>query len=492
MSTEEKINKTNLTARVIKVDSAMSSFMGYMPNPDEVLQNTGQAVGVYREMKTDPRIKSLLSVAKAGILGYAPLLEKDEAEDKVYSICEKAIDKVPVYEVVKRLLSAIDYGYSAVEVVWENQGGWWLPADVVLRKPERFSFSADGRLKHTQEGKLIDLYSQEYKWLVFRYDKDAENPYGTSALKACYWPWKFKKAGIEFWLMAAEKFAVPSILALFDTSEPEDKIRERALELSELLSSVQSGSGAALANIKDTKVLTANDAISEFKTLMDWCDTQIAYGIVGQSLSVQEAEHGTRAQAEVHAGTLASLGQNTCRELESPVQRLINWVVELNFGPHAIPPRFRFDLEAYATWQEVRDAIDRGIPVSTSALYSRYGLPEPSDEKDQFLKDGGSVVQGESISQGGISQGESIIQPGSDNIQKTALNGAQVSSLIDLATQVSNGELPVETALSIAQAAFPLIGKDKLIEIFERLTDKKLDLSDPGKKKQLRKTLTLS
>jgi phage gp29-like protein len=374
-----------LTARVIKPDE-LSAFLGYFPNPDEVLTNAGEAISIYREMKTDSRIKSLLRVAKAAVLNYPIQLEQGDATDAVMNLVKEAMADFSLYGAAKRLVSGgMDYGYAAVEVVWKNDG-YWRPIDAVARKPERFRFDVDGRLKYLLSGELIDLYAQAYKWLVWRHDKDAENPYGTSVLKSCYWPWKFKKAGLEFWLMAAEKFAVPSILALFESSGSDDQIRERAVELSSMLSSVQSGSGAALANIKDVKALEVSGALSEFRTLMDWCDTQIAYGIVSQSLAVQEAQNGTRAQAEVHEDTFLQTMKDNARELQPVLQQVLDWIVELNVGPGETAPRVVFDLSDYASWDTVRDAIDRGVPVSRSALYDRYGLPEPAGTDDAFVQ----------------------------------------------------------------------------------------------------------
>ncbi len=388
MKQASKTQTDRLSLRVIPATDLFSSFVGYMPNPDEVLRDTGERISVYREMRTDPRIKSLLALVKSSVLEYIPRLDQGESRPVVHEFVQKAVDPTLLYALEKRLLSAIDYGYSAVELVWKNRNGWWFPADVVLRKPERFVFDADGRLKYKDltTGGLIDLYDQAYKWLVYRYDKDAENPYGTSALKSCYWAWKFKKAGSQFWIMAAEKFSVPSILALFDTSEPEDKIRERALHLSELLSTVQSGSGAALANIKDVKLLTSPEKVSEFRSLMEWCDQQISYGITGQSLATQEAEFGSRAQASVHSDVLKTLAKGVCRELSEVLQRLVSYVVELNYGPGEAEPQIRFDLDEHATWDEVIAAIDRGVPVSKTALYSRYGVPKPSDDEDAFVR----------------------------------------------------------------------------------------------------------
>ena len=373
-----------MTARVIKMDD-ISSFIGYMPNPDEILRDTGEAISIYREMKTDARIKSLLAVAKAAVLNYPIQLEQGEASDSTMELTKEALGDLSFYGVAKRLLSAMDYGYAVVELVWKNDG-LWRPVDAVARKPERFRFDGDGRLKWLHYGELIDLYAQSYKWLVWRHDKDAENPYGTSALKACYWPWKFKKAGAEFWLMATEKFSVPSILALFDCADGEDKVRERAASLAEMLGQMSSGSGAALANIKDAKVLSVDGKLSEFKTLMDWCDTQAAYALVYQSLAVQEAENGTRAQASVHEDTFLATMKGQARELTPVLQEIVDWIVELNVGPGEPAPRVTFDLSDYASWEAITGAIDRGVPVSTSALYDRYHLPKPTDEADAFVK----------------------------------------------------------------------------------------------------------
>ncbi|OHD27284.1 MAG: hypothetical protein A2Y38_19370 [Spirochaetes bacterium GWB1_59_5] len=456
-----------LTARVIKTDE-LSGFLGYFPNPDEVLSNTGEAVSIYREMKTDSRIKSLLRVAKAAVLNYPIQLEQGDASDATMAMVEEAIADFSLYGAAKRLVSGgMDYGYAAVEVVWKNDG-YWRPVDAVARKPERFRFDAEGRLKYLHSGELQDLYAQAYKWLVWRHDKDAENPYGTSVLKSCYWPWKFKKAGLEFWLMAAEKFSVPSILALFESSGSDEQIRARAIELSSMLSSVQSGSGAALANIKDVKALEVSGGLAEFKTLMDWCDTQIAYGIVSQSLAVQEAQNGTRAQAEVHEDTFLQTMKDNARELQPVLQQVVDWIVELNVGPEEIAPRVVFDLSDYANWETVRDAIGCGVPVSRSALYDRYGLPEPADDDDAYVDLGKSTVAPP------LDIPATMEVPAASaiaDIQATALNGAQVSSLIELASQVSTGTLPLETARSIAAAAFPLVKAIDIDRIFTPLTD---------------------
>ncbi len=52
------------------------------------------------------------------------------------------------------------------------------------------------------------------------------------------------------------------------------------------------------------------------------------------------------------------------------------------------------------------------------------------------------------------------------NVAATALNGAQVQALVELAQQVTTGQLPLETAMAIATAAFPTVTTEVLDGIF--------------------------
>lgn len=62
-------------------------------------------------------------------------------------------------------------------------------------------------------------------------------------------------------------------------------------------------------------------------------------------------------------------------------------------------------------------------------------------------------------------------RPADGAIQDTALNGAQVASLLEIAIQAASKGLPIETAKEIAQAAFPAIGPEEIAKIFAPLVN---------------------
>ena len=70
----------------------------------------------------------------------------------------------------------------------------------------------------------------------------------------------------------------------------------------------------------------------------------------------------------------------------------------------------------------------------------------------------------------------------SGEIQKTGMNGAQIASLIKLASEVGEGLIPLKSAKAIAAAAFPLLSEAEINKIFANTTAKKQAKIDTPKK----------
>lgn len=222
-----------------------------------------------------------------------------------------------------------------------------------------------------------------YKFLIHRNDRGTGKPSGVSILRSVYWPWQFKKLGFKFWVMAAERIGVPSILALFETKTDVDA-KKRAQTLAEALHKIRSGSSLALGNVKDVKYLNAEGAIKDFDTLIAVCNTEISYGLTGQSLTTNEAQYGTRANAVLHDDTFAAVVSKDAQALQSTIQQLYDWFAAINF-PGRKPLTFEIDAGEAASWEAITRAIELKIPVSKRALYNRYKLPEPENDADSFV-----------------------------------------------------------------------------------------------------------
>lgn len=398
MKQTAKPTAREMTTAVL-TDNLLGTFLNYMPNPDDIASGTRESYDTYRQMRNDPRIKSLLNKIKTLTLNFSQHFKQGEnCPDNVYEFVKAIPLFKNMYKKQKRILSALDYGFSVSEVVWENpqtNGGKWIPANIITRKPERFYFDYDWNLFHTNAGINTEL-NQNYKWLIFQHDPDDENPYGTSVLRCVYWAWMFKRAGYEFWLQATEKFSVKSIIALFKSEGDEPTLQNRANTIANMLLGVESGSASAVANVDSIHELSMSGSLNEFNELVEACDTQICYGLTGQSIATSTTNGGSLALGEVQAELIYEDCKGIALELQNVMQKLVNWTVELNFGKDVEAPELEFDVTQKATFDEVFKAIEHGIPVSISALYDEYHLPRPANDDDSFVHEQNGMMLSDS------------------------------------------------------------------------------------------------
>ena len=388
-----KPTNKELTSQIIT--DGLLKFISYMPNPDDIASGTVDSYGTYRKMRTDPRIKSLLTKIKSAALNFPVHIVQGKADEKVYDFIRNLDIFKNMQKKSKRMLSALDYGFSVSELIWKIENGVYTPETFITRKPERFHFNNKWELFLNTSG-LKQKLDQDYKWLIYQHDPDDENPYGTSVLRCVYWAWCFKQAGYDFWLQATEKFSVKSLVALFNADGDENTIRDRASQIAEMLMGITSGSTAAVGNVQSIQDIGMSGDLSAFKDLVEACDTQISYGLTGQSIATATTNGGSLALGQVQADLMYEDCKGIALELQSVLQKIINWTVELNYGKGTAAPQIVFDVDRRASFEEIMKAIEKKIPVSKSALYSYYAIPEPKDDDDVFVMEDNSIMMSDS------------------------------------------------------------------------------------------------
>lgn len=368
-------NLKNLDVKIIKD----SPIWKYMPNPDTIIKTSGHGLRIYDEMKEDARIGSLFE-DRRNATSNLPCYITEVSNAKVNEYAASHLNEANLRKWGFVLLDgALKYGFQPAEIIWErDKKGYYYIAGLDCHDITRYRMNNDGHLFYDS---IIPL-NQDYKWIIHRNEGDSYNrQYGRAYLKRVYWPWKFKTLGWQFWLTATEKFSVPSLVVLFEQSDPK-KAKETANELAELILSLSSGSGGAMANIKGIQQITMGGSVSDFNTLIDACDLQISYGMTGQALATNKTETGTQALGTVQERTKMAAYKNDARALRYTLQKLVDYSIAVNFGEDEQSPEFSFDTEDKASFSEVMQAYQAGVPISRKALYSMYGLPEPENEED--------------------------------------------------------------------------------------------------------------
>lgn len=392
MGTDVKIPAGTMTRSVTASYQMFAGFAGQvMPNPDSLIKSKGVRFDTFREMLLDGTISGKFDQLFAWVLTkkltIKPASEKSKAAAETVKI---ALANVNIDRLLAEMLTATQFGYAVQEIIWKDpkqNGGAWLVDKVVGRVQERFGFGYDGKLKYNENGILKDI-SDQYKFIVMRHGFTNENYYGTPLLSKCYWHWMFKKAGFRFWITAAEKFGVPTVIALFQ-SDDEKEQSETAEYLAGELSKIQNDAAVALANVDSIQTLEASgNAQGMFKDFVDMCNAEISKAITGETMTSENGSgSGSFALSNTHADTLDVKTQGIANEIAQTLRdSIVSYITWLNHGFDAEVPAVVIKDVTDASWEQTRDAIDRSIPVSLQAVYDNYGIPQPKDDEDTFVK----------------------------------------------------------------------------------------------------------
>jgi phage gp29-like protein len=345
---------------------------------DEVLarRGGGQGLKIYQDLMRDPHVRSVMGKRRLAVVAREWSVEpaSDAPQDQqAAALVKEAYERIAFDRATLGLLGCLLTGFAVAEVVWETAelpglGGTWLvPAAIKTKNARRFVFDRDSNLRlltpaAPSEGEVLP----ERKFLVARYgEEETEDPYGLGLGNALFWPVFFKRQGIAYWNVFAEKFAQPTPVGEYEQGTPES---EQA-KLLAFLSGISNQ--AAITVPKGTAVrfleATRSGSIDCYERLVEFMNAEISKAVVGQTLTTQMGANGSRAASETHKDVQDELTDADCDLLSEVIYQLSGWIVELNI-PGARPPQ---------VWRERPDEEDLNTRVERDTKVKALGF-EPS------------------------------------------------------------------------------------------------------------------
>jgi phage gp29-like protein len=319
------------------------TYMGsYLPNPDPILKKAGVDQTVYRELLTDPHVGAVASSRKAGVKSMQWEIEPGEAPAQVVDFIRGIFaDHIDVPRTTSQILNAPLFGYQPFEAMWGRVGNLAITTDLVAKPSEWFVYSDKNELLFRTRNNWNGEPVGPRKFLVARHEDSYENPYGEPALSKAFWWVSFKKGGIKFWVTFAEKYGMPFAVGKLPSGRDEKHRRD-------LLAGMKKMVQDACAVINDDQSIELLEAAGKsassdlFKSLCEYCDTQISKGIVGQTLTTEIGQTGgANAAAQTHKDVLDEITSGDSRIVEGIYDSLIRWNVEVNFAYTGKLPKFK-------------------------------------------------------------------------------------------------------------------------------------------------------
>jgi len=349
-------------------------YLPWLPNPDPVLKKLGQDIQVYDELRSDGYVRGCIKSRKAGVLRMLYGIDRGSVSNQNQKLIESLLNTLNMPEIISNMLDAAQFGYSPIEVIWEQVGNYWLPKDLIGKPPEWFIFSADNKLKLRTINNILGEEVPDNKFILVRQEASYKNPYGFPDLSCCFWPVTFKKGGMKSWVTFAEKWGQVFTVGKMPRGASDG---ERSKLLDSLEQMVQDAatviSDDCSVELKESSGKVGSSGL--YKELIESCKREISIvqlGHEGGAISTP----GKLGGASSALGVRDDIINADKKIVEGAFNQLLKWIFEMNFtGPRPVFSMWREEDVDFALAQRDISLYKLGVRFNPEYITKNYDIP---------------------------------------------------------------------------------------------------------------------
>ncbi len=375
-----------------------------------------QGLKVFDRMyRTDPDVRKNVRMAINPVIGGTWIVEPfggDEAEEqdlKVAEVAHWALFEHMSPDLLGHLAEALPIvvrsGFTPFEGAWEHvvHDGRDLivPKKLHLRLPrsiERFNEDEDGELVELiQRLPTTGNVSLPMADLVYyRIGAEGNNWEGGSMLRAAYKPWYLKDKLERIDVIKNERLAMGVPVCYPPDGASADQLRE----MEEILGGIRAAEQGfiiapgphaqdlkELANAKGWRIeilgIGSGEATVDVRPSIEMQTDKVAAAFIADFMRLGQGQGaaGARATADSQENPFLAACEALAGEIETPLQKLLDRFVELNFDPER-PPSLKMSLVDSTSLNELAEFVAK--LVEKEALH-------PDDELEDFLRKRGDL-----------------------------------------------------------------------------------------------------
>ncbi len=358
------------------------TFGGMLENLDDTLRTRGGAKGlkIYDELERDAHAYAVLQKRKLAVTARPWRVDpaSDRRDDKkAAELVRGELQALGFDQLTAGLLDATLKGFAVGEVLWALDGARVIAREVRMRDQRRFAFTEDLALRLlTRERSIEGERLPERKFIIHRFGAKDGSPYGLGLGHKLFWPVFFKRQDITFWLTFADKFGSPTAIGKYPTGTTPS-------EQDTLLSALKAISQDAGIIVPDgmlVELLEASRAgsIDTYEKLARYMDEQISECVLGETLTTNIGQAGSRAASETHNDVREELARADADLLSDTLNAtLVRWIVDYNLPGAGYPTVYRVFEEPEDLAK--RAAVDKALhemgyePESIEQINETYG-----------------------------------------------------------------------------------------------------------------------
>jgi phage gp29-like protein len=306
----------------------------------------------------------------------------NENSAAVSTFCRETLANIDsLRDTLDHLATAIGYGIAVAELVWEDG----RLVDLVPVPHSRLVTDP------TQPWKLgvrtadsptfgVPIDEQPLKWMVHRPRVRLGRHFDGGLLRASALLFLAQNLSFKDWLIFSQIAGMPVRVARFDPGTPEAEQRA----LLQMLAKLGTDAVAAFSkNIELDFVEAGRSGDRPYQPLQDYCNTEVTILWLGQHLTTDIRQSGSRAAADVHDRVREDLLVHDIADEGKTVRRdLLTPIVRARFGDQVPVPVFKRSLVQSVDTKSLADTLavavnELGMAVPKRWLHQSLGIPEP-------------------------------------------------------------------------------------------------------------------
>lgn len=313
--------------------------------------------------------------------------------EEAAAFCRESLERLPSFRAhLEFLANAIGFGISVVEVVWEDGRLIDLtpvPYTRLINDPHE-----PWRLRVlTEESPTtgIALDEQPHKWLIHAPRATPGRRFSGGMLRASALLFLAQNLSFKDWLAYSQIAGMPMRVAQFEPGLSADDQKK----LMTMLESLGTEAVAAFSKNVDLKVVEPLRSSNRlYQQIQEYCNTEVTILWLGQHLTTDIRQSGSRAAAEVHDRVREDLLMDDIHDEGEALRRdLLTPMVQGRFGPEAPVPMFRRSLmqsiDTRALAQTLAVAVNEvGLRVPRDWAHQALGIPVPEASEPVLTRGG--------------------------------------------------------------------------------------------------------
>ncbi|WP_176581332.1 phage portal protein family protein [Bacillus thuringiensis] len=354
-------------------------------NPEEF------SLDIFEKMLLDGQVRAAVEMIKLSATAKGFTITGDDEESRKYA--EFILENFESIEGnledgIREIISAIVYGYSCTEKVFEYKDGAVRLKKLKTLDPKKVHVKTDkfGNIIWVEQrigSKTIKIPREKILW--YAYDKQFGNPYGKSNLRPIYKHWITKDRLYRFANIAYERYGTPLLVGTTTDANDVGKMKG-------ILSRINSMSSLSISGGDKVEAIQMTNA--DFIGYIEHHDRKIMEGMLvpPMLLGLSRGQSGSYAlsgnQFDIFMIRLESIQRNIKALIE---EEIIRPLVDLNFPNAKRYPSFQFKPMADKDITKLANVMNLMIASGVVApsedwIREELGMPAISEEAKREIE----------------------------------------------------------------------------------------------------------